>query len=219
MKTRNIIMIVVLVTLFVVAGVLVVVGVVTHSEPGLIGACWDGDSIVRYEVDGADQCAELKWPEDYVLPLTVGVSARGAEPDPDTWHEVSVVVSSINQRLGFEMLALDPEDAGFCLEGHAICIEPHVPYERGFMDHNGSAEHFKAPTGMYCVARTSNTGTDELFGMVLEHELYHCLGLAHDDFDSSIMRPQQRPTPDGQLPPRLTDSDRELLWQLYHGSP
>ena len=47
--------------------------------------------------------------------------------------------------------------------------------------------------------------------------LTYCLGLAHDDFKSSIMRRTQSSssTPMGAWPPRITDHDRDLLRERY----
>jgi len=71
-------------------------------------------------------------------------------------------------------------------------------------------------TYQHCEVTTSNTGTEELLYLVSYHEIgCHCLGLAHDDFDSSICRPVQHPTPAGSFPPSLADSDRELLIKKY----
>jgi len=55
----------------------------------------------------------------------------------------------------------------------------------------------------------------ELLNLTIHHELGHCLGLAHDDFEQSIMRREQSPTPWGQLPPWISDDDRALVRSLY----
>jgi hypothetical protein len=213
MKTRNIIMITVLSVLFVTALVLVIVGVVTHTEPGLMGYCPDER---RYEVDGADECPELLW--DGELPLVVTASTANpnvADPELAT----SDAVDRINRRLGFQMFTFE---SGGCGEHASICVFTGVAHEPGFMDSAGSASHHITQGVMRCEAQTSNTGTNELFGMALEHEILHCLGLAHDpckgapDPETSIMCAVQRPVPMGVFPPHITDSDRALIRERYN---
>ena len=217
-KVLNIVtyVLVALVTIGAIVGV--IYGWVTHEEPGLVGACWEGDRVHRYEVDGADDCEPLLWPAG-AFPLLVGVRSDNPHPPADPERAVRRVVERINDRLDFEALRLDTSDEGLCLDHHAVCVEAEVPHERGFMDEHGDARHQRTPVGMRCTARTSNTGTAELFGLVLEHELGHCLGLAHDNYDQSIMRASQYPTPDRVIPPWITDHDRGLLRTRYHGAP
>lgn len=212
MKTRNVIMIVAIVLIFLAAIAGVIYGVVTHREPGLMGACWVGDRVASYEVDGADECAALEWPRG-AFPLRVGVRFDEVG-HPGALEAVAGAVDRINTRLGFAALLVDPE-AG-CSGEHQVCIEVGVAYERGFMDDHGTARHRQVLGGaMRCEATTANTGTDELLAMVLEHELGHCLGLAHDDFGASIMRPVQTSAPMGEFPPWITDDDRALLRSRY----
>lgn len=205
MKTRNIVMIAVVSAIFLAAGVLVAVGVLTHSEPGLMGYC---PASGQYEVDGARDCPELTL--DSSLPIVV--TAESDHPTMDPENATADIVDRINHRLGFTLLQFDE---GGCDDHATICVFAEVPFESGFMDTNGSARHFMAEGTLRCEARTSNTGTAEMFDMVLEHEILHCLGLAHDDFDSSIMRPTQTHTPDGEFPPGITDDDRATLRDRY----
>ena len=64
-----------------------------------------------------------------------------------------------------------------------------------------------------CLVTTNNTGTVDMLDLVLQHELGHCLGLAHDDYTESIMYGGAgralRVT--SGFPPHISDSDRELL--------
>ncbi|HEY5658859.1 MAG TPA: hypothetical protein VIY27_13800 [Myxococcota bacterium] len=188
MKKRNIIMLVVVAAIFVVAGVLVVVGITTHEEPGLTNPdnAWDHTE------------------------LTVGCRqyATGTVEECDA---VRSAVSTINNRLGFPMMRY--------VDATATDIEVTlgVPSDGSLSEPGGDATLTGSGTTYeHCRVRTSNTGTSELLHLTLYHELAcHCLGLAHDDFDSSICRAEQSSTPMGQFPPRLTDFDRGLLRERY----
>jgi hypothetical protein len=207
-------MMVIFVAVLATAAALIVYGVLNHQEPGLLGACWEDDEVVRYEEDGARECPEARW-NPGLFPLLVAVISDNPHPPADPEETVRFVIDKINTRLGFEALRADFSD-GMCLDQHAICIQAEVPHEAGWMDANGDAHFWRSSMGQYCTVRTSNTGTSELFGLVLEHEIGHCLGLAHDSYENSIMRAVQRETPARVVPPWITDYDRKLLRDLYN---
>lgn len=204
MKTRNIIMIVVLALLFVAAGVLVIVGVATHEEAGLLGWCDE-----TYAEEATQACPAPVWNH---TPISITAMSDNPHPPMEPEEATRSVVDTINTRLGFELLRYDP-DPGHCMEAHSICVRIGEPREDEWMDTAGDARHhFDGPAlHLYCDVRTSNTGTSELLLLVLQHEVLHCIGLAHDDFEASIMRRSQTSTPDGEFPPRITDHDRALL--------
>lgn len=149
-------------------------------------------------------------------PFTVDVTTDNPHPPEDPILAIERVVHLINTRVNFNLLRL-AEDLtdNMCFEDAAICVHIGVAHEPGYLDAHGDASHAVTPMGVYCEARTSNTGTSEILHLVLQHEIGHCLGLAHDDYESSIMYPEQRSTPDGQFPPRISDSDKTLLRGLY----
>lgn len=161
-------------------------GVMNHSEPGLAPS-------------------SISWPPDR-LPLDVCPHSYVGS-STDAVLAVAGAVGTTNERLGFDAFrtSLDPETCD-------VTVEIGVPAEVGWMDPGGDARVVNGPV---CEVRTSNTGTTEILGLVLQHELGHCLGLAHDEWTGSIMRREQSSTPTGELPPRITDLDRDLLVSLY----
>lgn len=208
MRKRDVAMTVALVALFVAAGVAVVVGILTHREAGLMRACVRDDG--RFDYDGDCQDVRLEGRG----PFLVDIFDDGTPPQEHR-DAVASVIRAINTDVGFVLLETDDLEDGLCLDAAAICVHLDEPYERRFMDANGTASHWTTPVGTSCEVRTSNTGTGELRHLVLYHEIGHCLGLAHDDFNSSIMRARQRPTPTGSFPPSLTNHDRDLMRRLY----
>ncbi len=165
----------------------VIYGVVTHEEPGLMTSA-------------------VPWPPER-LPLAVCPESYGGGERTEAIRATAAAVETTNERLGLEVFALGL-GSGRC----DVDVLVGVPAEPGWMDPGGDATIGHWPT---CSVRPSNTGTSEILGLVLQHELGHCLGLAHDDWEGSIMRREQVSTPDGAFPPRITDHDRELLRGLY----
>lgn len=181
--------------LTVIAITIVGVGVATHTEPGLM----DNRPGWRHS--------------DF--PLTVCVERDvGPVTDADT-RIVQSTIDTINERLGFAAYGLG--EASLCSPRSTaripIAVMLGVPQEHA-QEAGGSAEFVSGDH--FCRVEVVNPGTDELEGLVLQHELGHCLGLAHDPgFAQSIMRPVQHPTHDGAFPPWIDDFDRNLIRRTY----
>lgn len=176
------------VPLTIAALVLTVVGVTTHEEAGL-------------ELEIAP------WePADFPLMVCGARYGAGYPGAP----EVDDAVRVINTRMGTQLLV--SAEAVHC----DIEVMLGAPLDVSAREEPGGAMHFIRVDGrQVCEVRTLNVhGAREV--LVVEHELGHCLGLAHDDFDSSIMAPiQPHEDPGFGWPAALTDHDVALLRSLY----
>lgn len=140
----------------------------------------------------------------------LGVCVEAYDGDAHALGVVAAAIHVTNTRLGFKAIGVG--------EDCAIAILTGAPAERGWLDPGGTATLYTDRTsGLRCSITIANTGTDEMLSLVTQHEIGHCLGLAHDDFESSIMRTTQTPAVPmvpgraPSWPPRITDSDRSLI--------
>ncbi len=152
-------------------------------------------------------------PSDYVL----GRADEGARK-MTAW-----AIGTSNERLGFALFKMMDAAQTDCdvtvVIGTPVDVGPAFDVQTHADDAaraGGDARFDPATlTGTRCAITTSNTGSDEILGYVLEHELGHCAGLDHDDWDGSIMRRVQRRTEDAEWPPWIDDWDRALLRRTY----
>lgn len=144
------------------------------------------------------------------FPIHVCASAYVDEGTVDVPEVVSRVIRTIDNRLGFKAFAFATPS-----EGCSVVAVLGEPVDTAWMDPGGAADIDPVRTrGTRCSIHTANTGTTEILFYVVEHELGHCLGLAHDDWDGSIMRRMQHGR-DDEFGPWITDHDRRLLRETY----
>lgn len=202
MKTRNIIMIVAVVLIFLVGGGLAIYAAVRHEQTAGTEEFFSG-------MDEGFVDSENAWDH---TPLTVGCTNYAGGMD-DCEH-VSRTAIVINERLGFEMFRYHGADS--TADVLVVLGVPSSGDER--WEAGGYAELLgQGRTYNLCLVETSNTGTVELMQLTLHHEMgCHCLGLEHDESETSICRPVQTETPMGAFPPHLSDHDRALLRGKYN---
>lgn len=173
----------------------VALGVTGHREPGFMpeGPMWIA--------------ARTSPPGVCVRTYSRTISDEGPlASDPDL-ATANFVIRQINDRLGFEMYRLGVESC-------EVTVTFGAPTEREFQEPGGSAVLIRRAET--CDVTVANV-TGEMRVLVLYHELGHCAGLAHDEEETSIMRPTQSLTPRGDLPPWFSDSDRDTLRHVYGG--
>lgn len=180
-----------------------VVAITTHTEPGFMA--------VEPGFTRAD------------APIPVRVTSYAPDGHDDALRAVASAVEITNQRLGFDAFVVQtlPTSSG----APFVDVEIGVPTEHSRAEgavvvDPGGAALFHAGQ-RECYVTTSNTGTNELLDLVLQHELAHCLGLAHDSYESSIMCGSDPGQPSCTLrvldgfPPHISDNDRALLRTRY----
>jgi len=210
MKTKSWIALVVSVVTVALVATVIIIAVCNHNEAAPMGACWIGDRIERYEVDGAQNCPTIDW-ERSQFPLKTR-SVVGSSSDPvDPIQAFQDASDFINQNLGFNAFVL-ADDAD-------VLITIGVPYDRNtWSEPGGKTWHYRTTEGrLRANIQTANTGDTSMLNMVLIHEMLHVLGLAHDDWIGSIMYPVQQDGDRGVSFGRLwiSDFDRAFLRSRY----
>ncbi len=200
MSPQNIVSWVVGVLVLIAAVVGLVYAITTHTEPGLM-ATTPGFG-----------------PND--LPIRVCVAAY--VPDPrasrDALQAVDQAVGTTNGRSGAQVFEVELQGEQAC----PVTITVGAPTEHAaHQDPGGDAQFTNG--ARECAVTMRNNGTTTMLDLDLQHELGHCLGLAHDCWAGSIMCGDENndpsdgscctlaPSPDGTYPPRIDDSDRALL--------
>ena len=199
----------------VIAIVGIVVGVLTHHERTLLLACW-GNNTANYVEKGTrpncDQPEEVIWPSKQI-PITVTVLGMdGSETaDPAFAKSMAAEVRSLDAELGMGLFSM-VQSAGYV-------SAREVPYERSMGDERGIVVHHRDSQGQIFVDMRIVSGLDmSTFHEVVRHELLHAAGLAHDDYEESVMFPI---TPDyifstGISKRRISDADLNRLRKLYN---
>jgi hypothetical protein len=206
--------------------VLIAWGVTHHEEGGILEVCWAGDGLAQY-VEGSEDdhgpcegAEELVWPQEQI-PLTVAPVSADGQPLASDANEVRVLgqaISDLNSQVGFELFrlgtGLQPSDAEARFGGAFLggAGEPSPP--PGYVAHrHGVSESYRGHVWI----RSDVGESSRLLYLVLQHELLHLAGLAHDDFTASIMYPLTRDEWEGgaMSTAHVTDHDVALLRSLY----
>lgn len=214
---------------------LIIYGVTTHSEPGLLQVCWvDGQA--RYvegtEVDdGACEGAEeLVWPSSQI-PLSVAAQAPDVQgfvsQGAPQREALDSAIRDINQQVGFALLASAGDGAGADIVVHlGEAVDAGGIRGAGAGEERsrplGTARHHRTNSGgqlaLRCDLHIYNVGSLRGEYLVIHHELLHAIGLAHDpDNPASAIYPF---TADDSMwermqAARITDFDRALIRELY----
>lgn len=194
-----------------------IVGILTHEEPGLMGACFSPAGVPRYEVDGAEECPPLQWPREQI-PIRV-TATPGHPGDMDPVGMTRAAIRTINSRLGFRLFVFSHEGADVVVRmGLAVEVGGGADID-SLETAGGDALHFLDGRRLTAVVRLANTGTISVTHRVLVHELGHVAGLAHDPFEASVMFPVTLAGPyleeTGLTRLWITDDDRAILRRLY----
>jgi len=176
------------------------------SEAGLSSVCWNASGVATYDVSTCTDPQELRWSRDS-MPLSVRTTNGARE------SALQGAIDLINTQVGCQILVLDsgrqPETDGF-----DVLVSFDVPMTSG-QDHPGGSTQIRRDAlsrqRVYIDVYASALNADMLH-KVLVHELGHGLGLAHDDWEGSIMRPVQLQEVEFV---RLSDADQRLLAELY----
>lgn len=204
---------------------LIVWGVTHHTEGEMLEVCWQPDGLAQY-VEGSEDdhgpcegSEQFRWPQEQI-PLTLApVSSEGQPLAADT-SQVRVLgqtITDLNRQVGFELFrlgtGLQPSDAevrfGGAFPGGAGADSPPP----GYVAHRNGPGAYRGHVWI----RSDVESSERLLFLVLQHELLHLVGLAHDDFTASIMFPLTREEWEtGRMSTaHVTDRDISNLQRLY----
>lgn len=174
----------------------VIVGITMHREPGFMRVCWTALNVAEYST-----CSETG-EEISLSPLSLPflVNSDGEE------DAINEAIEIVNQQIGCELLQYSDENQ----------VHISISVNGAIGDGNqmgGATTHYREPDGRIR-ARIELYSPGNLILRVLVHELGHALGLAHDDYEYSIMYPTQRLS--NRLQPiNFSSYDRRILNELY----
>jgi hypothetical protein len=181
-KKRNIAVAIGAAVLLVAATVLLIVGVTTHEEPGLLRVCEHAGVILYADRDdveiigrpeseeeaygACERVEELRWPQSQI-PLTVAaVASDGTEIPPPGFGDrrrspLDSAIRDLNRQLGFTLFASVRERTGA-----AIVVRSGEAVEVDVGGHQGRAPGARAPLGYARHSRPdSATGSDLFCGI------------------------------------------------------
>lgn len=209
----------------VIAACCVVYGVITHREAGLLQVCWDnGHASYTEDLQGegeSEQCKNpvpLVWPQSQ-LPLSVVVFSGDHVALKEQERGSKIVKEAIddfNLQVGrtlFGVAKIADEEPDVVV----IWGVPSIVGDNGAGSRKvgGYVNHAKLGTTMQAIVRIRETSSDRLAFVTTLHELGHVVGLAHDQFISSLMYPRMVTDELNTATTRLTDSDVRLVMSTY----
>lgn len=190
------------------------IGIANHQEEGLLNVVWT-DNRATYEPIRDEVTTELTWPKEQI-PILISVIDPAGEYLPISSEEVNEVrqaIDDFNDQVGFDLFEFsstpDVEDAS---------VIWGLPIEVGRNSPAGLVSHRRLSNGeIQGLVRLWETTSIRTTHQVLMHELGHLIGLAHDDFQDSLMYPTYQDNNLGESTGsiRITDSDVALLKRLY----
>jgi len=196
--------------------VLVVVGLLVWAigfgggqgnEAGFMKVCWNPDGSANFNDRACFDPEEIVWERDR-LPLLVSASR-------DHSAQIREAIIKVNVAAGCEVFRSPSFDAPV----FDVAISTDVPRETGSVHVGGGTAFRRSISGRHRAFVNIYAGSleDPSIGVkVLMHELGHVLGLAHDNWNGSIMRTSQR---SGLEFVRFSDHDRSLLYRRYCLAP
>jgi hypothetical protein len=173
-------------------------GVVTHQEPGLLKVCWTETETADYQCANG---AELVW-KGSSIPLSVATDGLIGE--------VQTAIDIVNVQIGCEILEYVDYNSRGPLPDISITsngLMSSATRRGGITWHLRDKGRIRSRIELYAAGDAAQ--------MIIVHELGHAMGLAHDPDPGSIMRASQPDPTLGLRLIRFTDSDRELLSDLY----
>lgn len=200
--------------LAVIAIVAIMVGVLTHKERTLLLTCWEEDGTANYVEDGTTPSCDH--PEEIILPrkqipMTISVLGMDDEAQSQAFSKsLASEVQSLNAELSMKLFSMTPE------AGYVLAQEVASEHSQGKA--RGIATHRRDPQGNIFVDLKIVSGLDmQTFHEVCRHELLHVAGLAHDDYEESVMFPMVPEFVFSKTLPRrrISDADRDRIQTLY----
>lgn len=204
----------------------VVWGVIHHIEGGLLSVCWV-DNHAYYsdteQVDAAEgmtrRCGvpqDIVWDQSQIPLSIAGTKDRGTPLKGNSVEGKALFVATrdLNKQLGFNLFEVVPY-------GHSA--DATINFGEAFRNGGGPpgyVAHLKVNGKLFARAhiRSDVVSSPSLLHAVLQHELMHVAGAAHDPARWSIMYPCTKDDwQSGNLnTSHVTDNDKRLFNTLYN---